>query len=85
MVKIDELYVFVIKTAEGERIMVFPDHNQIVVPLVYLSLDGIVGDTIRKKVMEMVQEHNLFCELRHFKLVPFSEESFYPNQPEHSA
>lgn len=86
MVKVESLFVFiVIRPGEQESIMCWPDVNGKLVPLIYLSHEAVMKDNMKPAVKELAEQNGMFCEMREYKLVPLSEEKFYPIPTEYRA
>lgn len=84
--KIESVFIFVVIVNGEEKIMLWPDPVGKLVPLVYLSSEAVNNDRMRESMQAVVEKgHNMYCELREYKLVPLSEEVFHASKPNYHA
>jgi hypothetical protein len=80
--RIVSFYTFIVNVDGEEKIALHPIDG---VPLIYLKKEGLEKDNIKKMVQSMADHHKLYFELREYKIVDESAETFYPKATEYNA
>jgi hypothetical protein len=83
--KVQSIFVFVAIKNGIEQIMTWPNGKGENIPLIYLTYQGVIDDNMKVCVKDLAEKNKIFCELREYRLVPLSEEQFYPSQSNYNA
>jgi hypothetical protein len=78
MERVPSIFVFMVMRNGQEHIMTWPNERKEQVPLMYLSHQAVLDDNMKACIAQYAKQHELYIEMREYKLVPFTEERFYP-------